>query len=224
MTQPIIQWLDVRTAAPDDLAALVAHEHRMEAERVPDDLPVPLEERVASWRNSPDFLDLGCWVIRDDDAIIANAWTEIWDTGSNPHAFDVHILVEPPYRRRGLARALLAKAVAWVEPRGRTLMLSWTTDRVPAGEPFMRRLGAESGLKEGESQLDLREVDRALLAAWRQRGEANSARYDLDFYEGIIPDDALDAMLAFINVAYNSERAAIWRWKTSCGRPTGFAR
>jgi hypothetical protein len=86
--------LDVRTASENALAPLVAHENRMQLERLPDDPPVPLAERIAGWRNSPAFLDLGCWIVRDGDKIIANAWTEIWHTAANEHVLFFNILVQ----------------------------------------------------------------------------------------------------------------------------------
>ncbi len=47
--------LDVRTASEEVLAPLVAHENRIQLERLPEDPPTPLAERVAGWRNSPTF-------------------------------------------------------------------------------------------------------------------------------------------------------------------------
>ncbi len=101
--------LDVRTADDAALTALAAHEQAMEQESTPEDPPTPVEERIAGWRNSPDFAEIACWVARDAAGeIIADVWVEIWHTGSNEHAVWFNIQVLPDYRRRGLGRALLA--------------------------------------------------------------------------------------------------------------------
>jgi GNAT superfamily N-acetyltransferase len=201
-----LSTLDVRAADDAVLAALAAHEQAMEREHTPEDPPTPVDERVASWRNSPDFAEIDCWVVRDPvGEIVADAWVEIWHTGANEHALLFNIQVLPEYRRRGLGRALLAETARYAFERGRILFIADTTDRVPAGEAFMRRLGAEPGLPGKQRQLNLQTVDRALLQTWLARGERNAARYELGFWDVPYPEADLADILALHNVTWNSE-------------------
>jgi GNAT superfamily N-acetyltransferase len=198
--------IDVRTADDTALAVLAAHEQVMEEERTPEDPPEPAEVRIAGWRNSPDFAEIACWVVRDrDGAIVTDAWTEIWHTGKNEHAIWFNIQVLPEQRRRGIARALLTEAASYTAQRNRTLLMTETTDRVPSGEAFMRRLDAEPGLPGKQRQLDLAAVNRELAQAWLTRGEQDAARYELGFLIGPYPDADMDSLLALHNVTWNSE-------------------
>lgn len=198
--------IDVRSADDATLQELAAHEQAMEQERTPEDPPEPAEVRIAGWRNSPDFAEIACWLVRDETSdVVADAWVEIWHTGKNEHAIWFNIQVLPKHRRQGIARALLAEAASYTAQRNRTLLMTETTNRVPSGEAFMRRLDAEPGLPGKQRQLELASVDRDLLRAWLARGEQNAARYEMGFLSGSYPDADMDSLLALHNVTWNSE-------------------
>jgi GNAT superfamily N-acetyltransferase len=188
------------------LTALAAHEQAMERESTPEDPPTPIHEQIAGWRNLPGFAEIACWIVRDAAGqIAADARTEIWHTGSNEHALWFTVQVLPEHRRQGIARALLAQVASYVAVRGRSLLMTETTDRVPAGEAFMRRLNGEPGLPGKLRQLDLASANRELIQAWVARGERIGQRYQLGFFGGPYPDADLEAVLTLHNTTWNSE-------------------
>src|SRR5690606_18076826 len=94
----------------------------------------------------------------EGEAIIAAASADVDRLETNQHIVWFHIAVLPEFRRQGLARSLLASVVALAQQEGRRLLLSTTSERVPAGAAFMQRLGASRGLVSHTNQLVVAEL------------------------------------------------------------------
>src|SRR5207245_3130453 len=77
----------------------------------------------------------------------------------------------------------------------------YTSDRVPAGEAFARRVGGREVLRAHVNQLDLREVDRPLVREW---SALEPAGYRLVWIDGDVPD----ALVASVIVAYDTMNTA----------------
>lgn len=85
----------------------------------------------------------------------------------NAHLRWTEIVVSPEHRRRGVGRALMRRLVDAVADQGDDVVLmAQTTDRVPSGSEFARRIGADPGLDMKTNQLDLSTVDRAKVDEW----------------------------------------------------------
>lgn len=85
----------------------------------------------------------------------------------NAHLRWTELVVSAKHRRRGVGRALLRRLVDAVEGQGDDVVLmAQTTDRVPSGSVFAKRVGAEPGLDMKTNQLDLSRVDRAKVEEW----------------------------------------------------------
>jgi GNAT superfamily N-acetyltransferase len=119
----------------------------------------------------------------------------------NLHIRDIWIGVHPEHRRRGIAKALLARATEAIA-RGDTgpaptdqgiLVESFTHSRVPAGAAFAERAGLKPGLRARSSQLDLTSIDRRLLREW---ASLDPKGYHLEWIDGDTPDRLMDNVVA----------------------------
>lgn len=188
------QPFDPRTAAPDELAALHAFTSRMRRELLPDDPLTPLPEAIAVWRANEQAARISTWLVRagGDRAVIARGQVYFTPGGGNLHLASGSVEVLPEWRRRGIARALLARIAAVLRTEQRPVLIASTMAHAPGGAAWMERLGAERGLETTVRQLRLEALDRGQLGAWlaREGGEA----FELGFWDGPYPEAELEAI------------------------------
>jgi len=203
-----IRPFDIAGASDREYAALNRHFNRAKAETLPDDPPTPLEQTVAELQNIPPFAAVHAWAGWDADGaeILAGAFVSFLKTEENAHLVQFDIDVHPDYRRRGLGRELLRRVVEVARSAGRRLMMTDTNERVPAGEAFMTRLGAERGLEMHTNQLTLADLDPALVASWQAEGRERGAGFTLGVWDGPYPDDQLEAIAALNDVMNTAPR------------------
>ena len=147
----------LRTA---EYAALNRHTNRMRLERLPDDPPVPLEEMIQNLQSIPSFVDLRLWAAwtpaQDEIAALANVSllrprrTATWLPSISP--------CSPSTAARGWARQMLRRIAEAAAADQRRLLMTETNDRIPAGEAFMLRLGAQKGLEAHTNQLRIEDA------------------------------------------------------------------
>jgi hypothetical protein len=73
--------------------------------------------------------------------------------------------VLPTHRLKGVARQVLRELVAGAGPADDIVRSFFTSDRVPAADAFLERLGAKRALTMHANQLDLSTLDRAPMLA-----------------------------------------------------------
>jgi GNAT superfamily N-acetyltransferase len=185
-----IEQVDLPTASDDLIAQAVALQHAMDAERQPEDPPHPAERIAAGFRVTSKMWEreyLGAFV---GGRLVGGASFGRNVEGSNLDHRYVDVAVHPEHRRRGLGRALFARAVEAIGEGDDLLVNAWTTDRVPAGGAFAERVGAKRGLGMRVSQLDLRAVDRALIRGW---ASLDPAGYRLEVVVAETPEGLMQA-------------------------------
>ncbi len=179
---------DPRTASDDQLRAVALHREVLRHERLPDDPPWQIETLMTEMRH----------VEPDEDVFTVNAWDGSRVVGhgalflplrENTHLAFVELSVQAPHRQRGLGRRLLAELTARAETQGRRTLIGGSSDRLPDGEAFLRRLGADAALATHMNQLDLAELDRALMERWVQDGEARATDYRVWLNSGPYPQE-----------------------------------
>lgn len=195
-------------ATDAEYKALNRHFNRAKAETLPDDPPTPLEETVAQMKNVPPFVGIYAWAGWNaaKTEMVATGVVSILRMEENQHLAQFDFSVDQDYRRRGLGRALLQSAVDAAQAENRRLLITDTNERVPAGDAFMQRLGAERGLQMHTNQLALADLDRALLEQWQAEGAQQAAGFTLGFWDGAYPDDQLDAIAKLTDVMNTAPR------------------
>ena len=196
---------DPRTADRREFEALNVLHNAIRAEWWPDDPLKDVEETMRVWRSAPEYLDRHLWAVwHDNDEMAALGEVEIHHTEDNQHLAWCEILVHPEWRRRGLATGLL-KSVAEVARReDRRLMMGSTDSKAPAGEAFMRRLGARPGIVVGTNQLELSELNHDLLREWRER--APEAEFELGLWTDMYPEEDIAAIVQMKEVMNTAPR------------------
>lgn len=170
--------------------------NRMRSERLPDDPPIPVEETIQGRDNFPDYVKMALWAAWKAERLemVAYAYVQ-YSMEDNPHLAQFAINVLPEFRRQGLGRAFLSEIVQVAKENQRRLLITDTTDRTPAGEAFMRRIGAEKGLESHTNQLVIADLDTDLLRRWRARAAERAAGFELGMWDGPYPEEDIDAIV-----------------------------
>jgi mycothiol synthase len=150
----------------------------------------------------PPFVILHIWLAWDTavNQPIAHCFLTFLEMAENKHLAQFDLAVLPAYRQQSIGRRLLTQAAAVTQQMNRRLMITETNARIPAGEAFMNRLGASPGLRGHTNQLDLAEVDQALLREWVARGETEADLFELGLWAGPYPEAELQAIVALHGV------------------------
>ncbi len=199
---PHIERANPRTAPETALRAVAEHREAMRAERMPQDPPLVLDKLVAAMRQVPtdeDVLYLDVW---EGERVVGHAavYLPLLD---NTHLAGVDLSVLAGWRRQGLGTLLLREALSVAESRGRSKLMGDTYDRIPAGEAFLRTLGAQAALSNHENQLDLSELPPGLLDEWTREGASG---YRVWTHAGPYPEERLEAVADLLNVMNTAPR------------------
>jgi GNAT superfamily N-acetyltransferase len=125
----------IRSARPDDLAALPVIEHAA-AIHFRTTLYAYLADEPLS--DEANLNHEHVWVAVDqDDHPIAFAIVHLLSESVHLHELDVH----PDYARQGLGRRLIATVADWARARGATALTLTTFGDVPWNGPYYTRLG-----------------------------------------------------------------------------------
>ncbi len=128
------------------------------------------------------------------------------DMQTNQHLADFRMMVAPAYRRRGLGRTLLRPIVEAAAQIGRQTLTVHTTSAVPAGMAFVQRLGAQPGLQMVTNDLQMAELDSALLYRWIAQAQERASDYEIIFLEGTYTPDMLPAMAEMLQLMNTAPR------------------
>ena len=174
----------------------------------PDEPPRTVEAQIKRMQSVPPFVQLCQWTVRPsgEHRIVAEGHVVTYYHEDNQHVADYDISVLPENRRQGIAKGLLARISRVALERNRRLLITGTDSRVPSGEAFMRRIGAEAALEEQIKRLDLAELDRALIEAWQHRAKERASDFELGLWEGPYPEEQLDAIIEMLKVMNTAPR------------------
>jgi len=203
--------IDPRTASDEECRVENDFSNRIRAERLPDDPPIPLEEQIQNFRNIPPFIYVQAWVVSlpKQSEIIAHGIIDFRLTEDNKHVAEVVVEVLPEFRRQGIAHQLLALVVDVAQREHRTLLIGNTTERVPAGEAFTNRLGANAGMTAHTNQLKLSELDRNLIRAWQAQAVDRASGFELGLWDGVYPEEDLQGIVELWHVMNSAPRGSL---------------
>lgn len=184
-----IEQVDARTA-PETLL-LEMHEYYVlhDAELHPDDPPMPVEQRLATWRNVVDHFDVRRWTLRDDGQIVAVAVASMNKNEDLNNAF-VRIHVLPDRRREGLAKRLAQPVLAALEKGDRGSVITDTLDEAP-WDAKLESLGMKKVFQSRLSRLLVGDVDWDLMDSWIDRASERATDYEVRYLTFPIEEEYL---------------------------------
>src|SRR5215472_8488417 len=198
-----------RTLPAHVFTARHAHFERMRAEVLPDDPPYDLCSAWAHFRQRPKRWRFTTWVFWHHGRIAAEANLGFVDLPSNPHLSHPYVSVEPELRRHGIGARLLSLAVAGAIRERRQLLITSTTDRVPAGRRFAERHGFRRGIETHLNQLALTGLDRGLMAHWITAASERAADYVVEIWDGLIPESDIVGFADLATVMNSAPRGRL---------------
>ncbi len=209
-----IEPFEIRTGTDAEYAALAEFRNAIRRERLPEDPPIPLSEHVAGWRTMPEREVIKMWLARTPEGrVIAEGGVHFERVPENRHLVHFEVMVLPEFRRQGWGRALFAHLVEVPLQEGRTLMMTTTRSHMPGAE-VLERVGAVKGLTAHTNQLEIKDLPTGLLESWIQRAGERAQGFELGFWEGLFPEEDLEAICTLIevmNTAPRSENVEDWR-------------
>lgn len=197
-----LRWLSADDPGGwDELAAFFTCRNR---DGIPDDRPYTAEEMRP--RHLPAHQRVFQVLAVDDGEAVGAAAGGMSDVRPNS-AWMLFLYVAPPHRRRGIGATLLAAVRDVVREDGRSLIRTATIGR-GIGDHFARRMGAQPGLVVEQNRCPTARLDRAQLRAWCERAAERAAGYSLVAFDGVVPDEHLDAFVAAIPIMNTAPRTA----------------
>jgi GNAT superfamily N-acetyltransferase len=148
-------------------------------------------------QNMPPYTEMHFWAAWNatQTEIIGKGFLMIHRVEENQHLAHFNISVLPEYRRQGIAREIFRYIVDVAQQEKRRMLMTIITDRVPGVAEFITRLGAFASQEGHSNQLQLKDLDRDLLARWLTDGQRNNAEFELGYWDGAYPEDKLQAMV-----------------------------
>lgn len=147
---PVERW-SIRRGTAADARTIASHRVRMmqEISALTDDDAARLEEAAARWFvDGIPRGDYRAWLATADDVVIAGAGVQLRPLIPRPRpgggvlsglqGLIVNVFVEPEWRRRGIAEALMRAVIADARENGLANLVLHASD---AGRPLYERLG-----------------------------------------------------------------------------------
>jgi mycothiol synthase len=204
---PTLKRFDPDTATDDYFKARILYLNTVRREEKPDDPPRSLEASIANakgWKLL-EHAKLEVWDLWEGDTIMAELFAAVSLDDENKHLVDADVNVLKPYRQQGFSKPLLTKLTEIAESYQRTLVISHTNSRVPAGAVFAEHLGARKGIETHTNQLELADIDKALLEAWIDNAKTSADEFEMGVWTSY-PEEEIDAIARMIEVMNTAPR------------------
>lgn len=198
MTELEFRTLDLRNLSDADAVALNNLFNAERFERLPEDPPIPLEERIAGWRNIPKYVVVESFAYFLEDRAVAYGGLDFELEGENAHMCWSDIGVLPEFRRHGLGQKLLEHVLRIAKRENRRIMIFGTSARLPSGAAFAGKIGAKRGIENHTNRLLIKELSREMLKNWIDN--APVAEFELGFYTDDYPESELEALCELFEV------------------------
>ncbi len=207
MTELEYRTLDLRNLSDSDAIALNTLFNLECFERIPEDPPIPLEERLADWKNIPKHVNVESFAYFQEDRAVAYGDLGFELEGTNMHLCWSEISVLFEFRRMGLGKKLLEHVLRVAKRENRTILIFGTSERIPSGAAFAEKIGAKRGIENHTNRVLLEKLDRAMLQSWI--ANAPNDEFELVFYTGDYPEDELEKFCELFDVMNTAPRGEL---------------
>jgi mycothiol synthase len=197
-----IEPVDLATADDRLLHEVNDLQNEIARENAPEEPATPFEVLARRARNRPHLFQIRDWIARTPGGeLVARGFIARWEADTNQHLRNANIDVSPAHRRRGIARRLFRGIVEAAGSADDIVIELVASDRVPAGEAFLRRIGAHETLRTHVNQVRVTDLDRDLISRW---ATLDPSGYRLVWIEGDVPDELMGNVI----VAYDAMNTA----------------
>ena len=183
---------------PDDYESFVALHNRVYLTRTRT-----VEEVIEADRTRGPKLAFGRQAAFIDDQMVGFAGYSQWTGETHQTWFQIDVVVDEPFRRKGIGTALYSHLSEEFLPHHPKVLRADAYENLPSGLPFAETLGFKDVFREGPSHLDLAPFDAASFEPLIDRLQSESVRF-ISYAE--LKKDAPD----FADPLYAAYRAA---WK-----------
>jgi mycothiol synthase len=201
-----IRRVGFRSGTDAELAALHAVETPVAAELRWNRMPQPIDSYIAFARNLPSQFNDRAWLAETPEGspvACGFCWS---NSAGDQRAMECDLAVRRDRRREGVGSQLFERICATSADEGRTL-LTWTTsDAVPAGEAFSRRLGAQPARANRTSELSLGDVNWQMTDEWTKARLARARGYHLEMIDGVFPEHLRADAVTFHHIMQTAPR------------------
>lgn len=204
-TEIATEEVDLTSIGPRDAATWMAYDAAMIGEAP----QTPFDARRFHLLARPEFVTLRLFVARDPDGSIAGDARAVFTrTGNNAEICQAHIGVRRDRRQQGIATSLLRHVADAAGDAGRSIVVGWSFDHLPAGAAFAARIGAEAAVHQHVNRLRFSELDQRLLRGWIGAGPVRASGYWLTRADGPYPDDLIGGIVALRSAVDPAHRGA----------------
>ena len=210
-----VEAVDLATADDDLLREVLAAGNIVSSERIPEDPPLSFDAFASRVRNRPKMVVIRDWLARSAEGeLVARGFVVRFDADTNQHLREAGIEVLPAHRRKGVAKQLFREIVAGAGEADDIVISFFTNDRVPAAAAFLTRIGAKTTLTMHTNQLDLSQLDRAMVHEW---AGINAQGYRLEWIDGDVPDEQMKNVIVVYDTMNTAPRgdSAMQDWNTT---------
>jgi mycothiol synthase len=210
-----IEPVDLSTADDDLVREVAALHNLMASERVPEDPPLTFEAFASRVRNRPSMVVIRDWLARSAEGeLVGRGFVVRFEADTNQHLREAGIDVLPAHRRKGIAKQVFREIVAGAGEAADIVLTFFTNDRVPSAAAFLTRIGAKTTLTGHTNQLDLSQLDRAMVREW---AAIRTEGYRLEWIDGDVPEARMQNVIVAYDTMNTAPRgdSAMQDWNTT---------
>lgn len=172
----------------EELAPLLERTNQMNREMRPRSVDLTMAD-YRMFSESPGMVQRRSTASNEEGQLVGVCETRYADDGTNPETLHCSIWVWPEFRRLGAGIAMLGLICDEADSLGRSKLLSFHTDTVPAGRAFASVIGVEEKQQIHENVLRIDDLDVGLLQSWVEHGPEKATGYTVQVMEGDWPEE-----------------------------------
>jgi mycothiol synthase len=195
-----IEHRTAKTVSEAEIIEFTELSNVLRKETHPNDPPSHPEVRIQEFKNLPDFVEVHIWLAKENNKAIGFTNLQIVHLPDNQHMANFSIQVLPEKRKQGLGKAFLERVLNVAKTANRSLLMTFSHDKIPAGEAFLERYGYTRGMETKVSQLEVAKLESGKLENWIEAGQTRAADYLLGSWNGAVPEEEIVAFASLMEV------------------------